>query len=195
MKAVRLAFALAPAAWLAAGPAAAQFEDEADEPVEITADVMEWMDNERIAIARGAADAVQGRYRLFADVLTAYLAERGAGEDEEGDDVRLIEAEGNVRLVTPDEVASGATGAYDIANRQVTLEGDVVLMQGESVARGGRLEMDLDTGVSRLLAAPGTGRVTAILVPRSGDDDSGDDDSGDDSGGDFDAAPGGEAGE
>lgn len=185
MTAVRLAFALAPAAWFAAGPAAAQFEDEADEPVEITADIMEWMDNERIAIARGAADAVQGRYRLFADVLTAYLAERGAGEDEEGDDVRLIEAEGNVRLVTPDEVASGSTGAYDIANRQVTLEGDVVLMQGESVARGGRLEMDLDTGVSRLLAAPGTGRVTAILVPRSGDD------SGDDSG----DAPGGEAGE
>lgn len=181
MKALRLAFALAPAAGLAAGPAAAQFEDEADDPVEITADVMEWMDNERVAIARGAADAVQGRYRLFADVLTAYLAERGAGE-EEGDDVRLIEAEGNVRLVTPDEVASGATGAYDIANRRVTLEGDVVLMQGESIARGGRLEMDLDTGVSRLLAAPGTGRVTAILVPRSGDD-SGGDDSGGDSGG------------
>lgn len=190
MKALRLAFALAPAAGLAAGPAAAQFEDEADDPVEITADVMEWMDNERVAIARGAADAVQGRYRLFADVLTAYLAERGAGE-EEGDDVRLIEAEGNVRLVTPDEVASGATGAYDIANRQVTLEGDVVLMQGESIARGGRLEMDLDTGVSRLLAAPGTGRVTAILVPRSGDDSDGDDSGGDDSGDDS----GGEAGE
>ena len=52
--------------------AIAQFEADSSAPVEITADSMEWMHEERIAVARGNADAVQGRYTLHADVLTAY---------------------------------------------------------------------------------------------------------------------------
>ena len=44
-------------------------------PIEITADSMEWLNAERIAIARGNADAVQGNYTLSAHVLTAHMAE------------------------------------------------------------------------------------------------------------------------
>ncbi len=155
---------------LVVGPAAAQFEADSSAPIEITADAMEWMDNERIAVARGNADAIQGRYRLFADVLTAHLLENDEGENgaASGNGIRLIEADGNVRLVTPDEVVTGANGDYDVENRQVSLQGDVVLTQGENVARGDRLDMDLTTGVSRLTALPSSGgRVSAIFTPES----------------------------
>ena len=72
---------------------------------------------------------------------------------------------------------TGTSGTYDVANRLVHMEGGVVLTQGENVAHGDRLEMNLDTGVSTLTAsasAPGGGRVSALFVPE-GDDEAGDD--------------------
>lgn len=152
-----------------AAPAAAQFEADSDAPIEITADEMEWREEERIAIAIGNADALQGRYRLYADVLTAFLAAPAedsgeAGEAANPNRIERIEADGNVRLVTPDEVVVGDNGVYDVENARASLEGEVVLTQGENVARGDRLDMNLDTGVSRLTAKPETGgRVTAVF--------------------------------
>ena len=51
----------------------AQFEADSASPIEITADSMEWLNEKKIAIARGNADAVQGRYNLSARVLTAHI--------------------------------------------------------------------------------------------------------------------------
>jgi lipopolysaccharide export system protein LptA len=156
-------------------PAAhAQFESDSSAPIEITADTMEWKNVERIAIARGNADAIQGRYHLHADVLTAHL---GEGEGGTQDKIRLIEADGNVRLSTPTETASGETGDYDVERKRVVLEGGVVLTQGETVMRGERLVMDLVTGVSTLEGRPTAasepttsatgGRVSVILHPEN----------------------------
>lgn len=183
MRNLAIAAALAAAAWAAAEDAAAQFEADSDAPIEITADTMEWQEEQRVAVASGDADAVQGRYRLFADVLTAHLYEREAdGDGGTAGQVRLIEADGNVRFVTPDEIATGSEGVYDVENREVVLTGAVVLTQGDSVARGDRLDMDLDTGVSRLTGAEATGgRVTAILAPGGDEPEA---DGGEDGGGD-----------
>ena len=163
-------------------PAAhAQFESDTNAPIEITADSMEWLNVERIAIARGDADAIQGRYHLHADVLTAHL---GEGEGGTQDKIRLIEADGNVRLSTPTETASGETGEYDVEQKRVVLEGGVVLTQGETVMRGERLVMDLNTGVSTLEGTPTAaaepttsatgGRVSVILHPENESNSGGD---------------------
>lgn len=174
MRNLTIGAALAAAAWAAAcEDADAQFEADSEAPIEITADTMVWREEQRVAVASGDADAVQGRYRLFADVLTARLYEREAEADGNGGtagQVRLIEADGNVRFVTPDETATGSEGVYDVENREVVLTGTVVLTQGDSVARGDRLDMDLATGISRLTGAEATGgRVTAILATGGGE--------------------------
>ncbi|HEX9646280.1 MAG TPA: LptA/OstA family protein [Alphaproteobacteria bacterium] len=160
----------------AAMPAPAQFEADSNAPVEITSDAMEWLNTQRIAIARGNADAIQGRYHLHAEVLTAHL-NQASGETL--DRIRLIEAEGNVRLTTPQETASGKTGVYDVERKVATLEGEVVLTQGDNVLRGERLVMNLETGRSTLVGAPeaapvtaagpGGGRVKAIFTPDNQD--------------------------
>ena len=157
---------------VAAAPAAAQFEADSTAPVEITSDAMEWLNEQRIAIARGNADAIQGRYHLHAQVLTAYLNEAEGGTLGR---IQLIEAEGEVRLTTPEETASGAVGTYDVGRKMVVLEGGVVLTQGDNVLRGERLVMNLETGRSTLestaqagpapAAGPATGRVRAIFTP------------------------------
>lgn len=166
-------------AWLAVlllagatAPAAAQFEADSNAPIEITSDAMEWQNERRIAIARGDADAIQGRYHLHAQVLTAYLNEAEGGTMGR---IQLIEAEGEVRLTTPAETASGAAGTYDVGRKMVVLEGGVVLTQGDNVLRGERLVMNLETGRSTLegvaqagpapAAGPATGRVRAIFTP------------------------------
>lgn len=152
--------------------AQAQFESDSSAPIEITADTMEWMHEEQIAIARGNADAIQGRYHLHADVLTAHIAEGADGSQSE---IKRLDAEGNVILRTPEETATGEIGVYDVDKGEVELVGRVVLTQGENVMRGARLVMDLNTGVSRLdggagQAGPATsqtddGRVRAIFTP------------------------------
>ena len=182
MRSVAGAAAAAAVAWVFGGPAVAQFEEDSDEPIEITADTLEWMENDRIAIARGDADAVQGRYRLYADELTAYLSEPDsepdAGEESNrAGEIRRIDADGNVRFVTPEEVVTGAVGTYDVGRRRVHLEGDVVMTQGENIVRGDRLDMDLDTGVSTVSAVESSesgGRVSALFVPEDdGEDEDG----------------------
>ena len=112
---------------------------------------MEWMNEERIAIARGKADAIQGRYHLRANTLIAHLSRN---ERASADNILWIEADGDVLLVTPAESAQGKVGIYDVVNKSVTLEGDVILTQGDNVVRGERLVMDLRTGVSTLDGGP-----------------------------------------
>jgi lipopolysaccharide export system protein LptA len=97
-------------------------------------------------------------------------APAGAGNGS----IRRIEAEGNVFLSSPRQTAQGERGVYDVASDQVTLNGSVVLTQGDDVIRGDRLEVDLTSGHSRVLAAAPTAadgappkRVRALFVPRT----------------------------
>ena len=153
-------------------PALAQFESDSNLPVEITADAMEWMNEEGIAIARGNADAVQGRYRLRADVLTAYVNQAGGDSPNR---IRRIDAQGHVTLSTPTESARGEAGTYDVERKVAVLEGSVVLTQGTTVLRGEHLVMALVSGRSTLQGGTsGTiqpaedGRVEMIFEPESG---------------------------
>ena len=154
-------------------PSYAQFENDSAAPIEIVADSMEWLNEEKIAIARGNADAVQGRYTLSAHVLIAHIADEPNGNHEANSQISLIEAEGNVILITPNEKARGSIRIYDVRNKTAVLTGSVVLTQGENVLHGERLTMDLDTGHSRLEGAIAptdpteNGRVKAIFSPEN----------------------------
>ncbi len=166
---------------LAAGAALAQTPaGDSSLPIEITADRLEVAQKQALATFSGNVDAVQGDLVLRADQLKVHY--RGSGGEAAaaavpasapGDPgaIRRIEAEGHVFLSSPTETAEGNAGVYDVAARQVTLQGDVVLTRGENVIRGDRLEMDLATGLSRMLAAEGGdakapgGRVRALFAP------------------------------
>jgi lipopolysaccharide export system protein LptA len=144
-------------------------------PIEITADELEVKQQEQLATFTGNVDAVQGELVLSADRLRVYYY----GEDEEApagasSSIRRIEADGNVFVSSPQETAQGAAGVYDVAGNQLSLEGSVVLTQDDNVIRGDRLEVDLVSGRSRVLAAVPSAaggeppqRVRAIFTPQS----------------------------
>jgi lipopolysaccharide export system protein LptA len=143
-------------------------------PIEITADSLEVMQDRKIATFAGNVDAVQGDLVLSADQLRVHYgddADAAPGPPGMGS-IRRIEAEGNVFLSSPRETAQGESGVYDVAANQLTMEGAVVLTQGDNVVRGQRLEVDLVSGRSRMFAAvPSTEggtapqRVRALFTP------------------------------
>lgn len=145
-------------------------------PIEITADTLEVLRNEQIATFTGNVDAVQGDMVLSADLLRVHYGDDAAAAagPAGANSIRRIEAEGNVFLSSPRETAQGDAGVYDVASDQVTLEGAVVLTRDDNVIRGQRLEIDLVSGRSRVLAAvPSTEggaapqRVRALFTPES----------------------------
>jgi lipopolysaccharide export system protein LptA len=143
-------------------------------PIEITADILEVVQDQRIAIFTGNVDAVQGDMVLSADQLRVHYGDAGdAAPAAPGTgSIRRIEAEGNVFLSSPRETAQGTAGVYDVASNRVTMAGAVVLTREDNVIRGERLEIDLVSGRSQIFAAvPSTEggtppqRVRALFVP------------------------------
>ena len=157
------------------GPARAQDllrgQHDSSLPIEITADSMEWLSEDRLAIARGNADAIQGAYHLRADTLIAHLEEDSDGALTQ---IKRIDADGEVFLSSPGETAQGSAGVYDVTQQVITLTGSVVLTRDDSVIRGERLVLNLSTGKSRVegvavdaAGASEDGRVRALFVPES----------------------------
>lgn len=120
---------------LAAGlPAAAQslgFSQGGDGPIQIEADEgIEWQRANQLYVARGNARASQGGVTVAADELIAYYRPNAAGENE----IYRIDANGNVRIVSENEVAESEKAVYDI-------DGGVLVLTGETV----RLDTVQDT--------------------------------------------------
>lgn len=176
---MRLAGLVLLAAALPQVPAAAQepptgepfsaFSTESDEPIQIEADELEVFDRERRAVFTGNVEVVQGTVNLKASTLTVfYEGEDGteaAGAAAGGQQqVRRIEAEGQVVVTSEDQRATGESAVYETETEIVTLTGNVVLSQGDNVVRGDRLIVNLATGQSRVEASGG--RVQGLFAPR-----------------------------
>ncbi len=94
-------------------------------------------------------------------------------------DVERITANGSVVVTRGNERASGDVAVYDFNRRIITLAGNVRLSRGGDTLNGGRLVINLDTGLSSIdgrasgrSGTPGTegsdGRVTGTFsVPQN----------------------------
>lgn len=115
-------------------------------PIDVDADRIEVLDRENQAIFTGNVRVTQARMTLEAMRIKVVYT-RG---DTENPVIRRLDADGNVRLTTPSERATGRFGVYDVEKRLVTLIGDVVLVRGETRVEGDRLTIDLASGRSLL---------------------------------------------
>lgn len=155
---------------LVAFPAhAASLEADKDKPIEITADSLEVLQPDRTATFRGNVRAVQGGIVLTAQQMTVHYRvkeERAGGAGA----VSKIDAVGNVVLTTPEDVAKGDSGTYDVDTRKIWLTGNVTLTRGKNVLQGARAEYSFESGKSLLTSAQmeqggKSGRVKALFVP------------------------------
>jgi lipopolysaccharide export system protein LptA len=125
---------------------------------------LEYWREQNLLVARGDALAVRNDKRIAADQLIGLMEEN----PDKQLDLTRIDAKGNVVITTPSEVARGSQGIYDVGRKIATLTGDVKVTRGQSQLNGSAAEVNMDTGISRMLAGPkgqGSGRVRGLFVP------------------------------
>lgn len=137
---------------------------------------LEYWEAKQLAVARGGAVASRGDKSLSADLLVGHFR-----KDDEGRLVlSQVDAEGQVEISTPTDFVTSKSGVYHVDKELAELIGDVKITRGEAQLNGEYAEVNLATGVSRLLAASPGGepdsRVRGLIVPTPepppGDEDS-----------------------
>jgi lipopolysaccharide export system protein LptA len=144
-------------------------------------DSVEYWPQKRMAVARGDAVVVtKDDKRVRADVLVAYFKEApteatGAPRPQatrptaeaapsSSSNLEKVEAYGRVEIRTPEEVVRGDTGVYTPPNGLARLRGNVTIVRGDNTLTGCEAIVNMQTGISRLVACPG-GPVRGIIVP------------------------------
>lgn len=125
----------------------------AQTPVEITADRLEVQQASGTAEFRGNAKAAQGDLRLAAGVILVRYSKDGKGIDR-------IEARNGVTFTNGIEIAEAREATFLVSSRDLKLSGDVVLVQGNTAISGDVLDLDLATNSGVV-----TGNVKTIFVP------------------------------
>lgn len=175
MKPVKAGVLLA-AVWLLASPASAQFSSGGG-PIDISSDEVEIVDAQHLAIWRGNVEVLQNRNRLRSDTLNVYFAAAPSAGGSSGalapghawGKVQRAEAEGKVFFVSPTQTARGDHGLYDMSSDTITITGDVIVAQGQSVVHGAKLVIHVKDGraVMESGASGGKGRVRGIFYPNN----------------------------
>jgi lipopolysaccharide export system protein LptA len=84
----------------------------------------------------------------------------------ENNRVKRVEAFGNVFIAAPPSIARGDRGVYSAETRVATISGNVKLTHCDNQLDGDTAEVNMDTGMSRMLPRTGgDGRVRALLMP------------------------------
>ncbi len=152
-----------------------------DQPVQIDAKSLEVHDKSKTATFTGDVKVVQGDTTMTCNRLVVFYGQEigiGGGSQvvastsstndavPDTQNIRRIEAHGDVTILSKDQSATGDLGVYDLASKTITLSGNVVVSQGNNVIHGGVVIVDTVTGNAHVEPAPGaSGRVRALIIP------------------------------
>lgn len=139
-----------------------------DAPVNYAADRIELQDKQQRVVLSGNVDISQGDLRLRAARTTVAYTNAGSLK------IQRLDATGGVLVTRGGESARGDVAIYDFNRRIITLAGNVALNRNGDTLNGGRLVIDLASGVSSVdgrgggsAAGGGVGRVTgSFSVPQ-----------------------------
>ena len=154
------------------------FSQNRDQPVHIEAASLEVRDKQKQATFSGDVRVKQGDTGLRCKSLVVFYEQSGdptegsktlqaANPGPSGEQrIKRLEARGSVVVTQKDQTATGELGIFDMKTNTVTLTGNpVVMTQGQNVLRGGKLVVDLTSGVSRVEAGKSGQGVQMLVQP------------------------------
>lgn len=121
----------------------------------LTAALVVYNSKSKVATVTGGAQVTEEKKRVRADRFVAFFKEEGGKQS-----LKRVEALGNVVITTPTEIARGNRGDYDADSQVATLSGNVRLTRGDNQLNGDRAEVNMKTGISKLLADEGPSTVS-----------------------------------
>ncbi len=144
LRSAALGFAITGAGLLSIGQLGAQAISghNSNAPVNYAADRIELQDRQNRVVLSGNVDITQGGLRLRAGRTTVAYTDGGSLK------IQRIDATGGVNVARGDETARGDVAIYDFNRRIITMAGNVSLRRGSDTLNGGRLVIDLASGVS-----------------------------------------------
>jgi len=138
------------AASLAALPADAQKKKS---KVNIESDQMELSESENKAVFKGNVRARQDDVSLNSTNLTATFVKTKGG----GTDVTWLETKGGgVKIITGSQTITGDRMKMDVKANTAVVTGNVTVVQGTSVVKGEKLNVNLNTNESKFSSVPGS---------------------------------------
>lgn len=120
-------------------------------PVNYAADRIELQDRQNRVVLSGNVDIKQGDMNLRAARTTVAYTDAGSLK------IQRIDATGGVSVARGGETARGDVAVYDFNRRVITMAGNVALRRGSDTLNGGRLVIDLASGVSSVDGRAGGG--------------------------------------
>lgn len=124
-------------------------------PVTVTSDTMEARSGEGRVVFRGNVVAVED-FMLCSDELQVTYGE--------GNDIKSIEASGNVRIFQDRKSSTSDRAVYDRTERVIVLTGEPHLRQCSDSVRGEKITVYLDQE-NALVEGGNGGRVRAVIMP------------------------------
>lgn len=130
----------------------------AQQPVEITADLFTVDENSSEAVFTGNVIVIHPSVKVWADKVVAIYGEGGTS------DIESFVATGSVRLVTPEQDATGDRAVFTPADQMLRLTGNVMVTNSGGVIGAGELVVNLETNVSTFTSPGSGGRVTGVFT-------------------------------
>jgi len=152
---------------------------DGDQPISIESNELVVDDAKAVATFTGNVQVEQGETELRTGrLVVTYKKDNSGGNQSAGggglpggsNQIERLEASEKVYVKSADQVATADRADFDMASEIVVMRGNVVLTQGQNVAEGCRLTIQMDTGLARLESScdggGGTGgRVRLMLTP------------------------------
>ena len=139
-----------------------------DQPIAIESDRLEVREKDGVAVFTGAVSVNQGTTTMRAGQLTVYYA-KGEGSVATGSAaIRRLEMSGKVVINSETQTATGDAGSFDMPSETFVLTGKrVVLSEGDNVAVGCKLTVQMNSGKADLQSCGNSGRVQIMLNPKT----------------------------
>ena len=146
-----------------------------EQPVRITSATLEVRDKSKMATFKGDVHVTQGETEVRCDELVVFYddekdksgAKKVASSSPDAargqQQIRRMEAKGNVVVTQKDQRAVGDRAEFDMRSNTVTLIGNVIITNADNVVRGSRMVVDLTTGIARMGDTGGGTRVEGIF--------------------------------
>ena len=130
--------------------------------VEVEADRMEIIDSEHKTIFTGNVVSTRPSETIKSDEMVVISADVKQKDGTIKTVTSRVDAKGNVTITTKNQVITGGVAVFHVQKNTLEVDGNVLVVQGQSTVKGEHLNVDLDTNHLQMSG----GRVKGSFVPK-----------------------------